>query len=60
MKKIIDYADEHELAINEMRISIVLNRYNIDERDSLLKYISKYPNVRYIQVCRISTDTRKE
>lgn len=43
---------------DNVRISIVLCRYNIDEFDDLLKYISKFDNVKYIQVRRISTDTR--
>ena len=43
---------------DNVRISIVLCRYNVDEFDDLIKYISKFPNVRYIQVRRISTDTR--
>lgn len=41
-----------------VRISIVLNRYNWHELDDLLWFASKYPNVRYIQIRRISTDTR--
>lgn len=45
---------------NNVRVSIVLCRYNIDEFDDLIKYISKFDNVRYIQVRRISTDTRYE
>lgn len=43
-----------------VRISIVLGRYNIDEFFSLVEYISQFKNVRYIQVRRISTDTRYE
>ena len=43
---------------DNVRISIVLCRYNIDEFDNILRYISKFDNVRYIQVRRISTDTR--
>ncbi|HIH24661.1 TPA: radical SAM protein [Candidatus Woesearchaeota archaeon] len=43
-----------------VRVSIVLNRHNIGEFDDLCKYISAFPNVRYIQVRRISTDTRIE
>ena len=43
---------------DNVRISIVLCRYNVDEFEDLIKYISKFPNVRYIQVRRISTDTR--
>ena len=43
---------------DNVRISIVLCRYNINEIDDLLKYISKFDNVKYIQVRRISTDTR--
>jgi MoaA/NifB/PqqE/SkfB family radical SAM enzyme len=41
-----------------VRVAVVLNRYNIDEFFDLAKYISKFPNVKYIQVRRISTDTR--
>ena len=43
---------------DNVRVSIVLCRYNIEEFDDLIKYISKFDNVRYIQVRRISTDTR--
>lgn len=45
---------------DKVRVSIVLNRYNISEFYDLVKYISKFDNVRYIQVRRISTDTRFE
>lgn len=41
------------------RVSIVLNRHNEHEFDDLLKYISKFDNVKYIQVRRICTDTRE-
>lgn len=43
---------------DNVRISIVLCRYNIYEFDNIIRYISKFDNVRYIQVRRISTDTR--
>lgn len=46
------------LSGDNVRISIVLCRYNIDELDELIRYISKFDNVRYIQIRRISTDTR--
>jgi len=42
------------------RVSIVINRCNSYEFWDLLKYISKFKNVKYIQVRRISTDTRVE
>lgn len=45
---------------DNVRISIVLCRYNVDEFDDLIRYISKFDNVRYIQVRRISTDSRFE
>ena len=45
---------------DNVRVAIVLNRYNINEFDDLIKFISKFDNVRYIQVRRISTDTRFE
>jgi molybdenum cofactor biosynthesis enzyme MoaA len=41
-----------------VRISIVLNRYNINEFENLIKFSSSFDNVRYIQILRISTDTR--
>lgn len=40
------------------RVSIVVNRFNIKEIDSLLAYVSKFDNVRYIQLRRVLTDTR--
>ncbi len=42
------------------RVSIVVNRYNSSEFWNLLQYISKFDNVKYIQIRRISTDTRLE
>lgn len=42
------------------RVSIVLNRHNEREFPQLLKYISGFSNVKYIQVRRICTDTREE
>lgn len=48
------------LSGDNVRISIVLNRYNVDEFDDLVKFSAKFPNVKYIQVRRISTDTRME
>lgn len=45
---------------DNVRISIVLNRYNVDEMYDLLDYCSSFENVKYIQVRRISTDTRQE
>lgn len=40
------------------RVSIVLNRHNYDEFDDLLEKITSYDNVKYVQVRRVSTDTR--
>jgi len=45
---------------DNVRISIVPNRYNINEILDIIKFISKFKNVRYIQVRRISTDLRFE
>ena len=42
------------------RVSIVLNRCNEYEFWELLKYLSSYKNIRYVQVRRVSTDTRLE
>lgn len=42
------------------RVSIVLNRYNKSEFFRLVKYIAQFPKVKYIQVRKVSTETRKE
>lgn len=44
----------------QTRVSIVLNRYNEGELESLIKYISQFKSVKYIQVRKICTDTREE
>ena len=43
---------------DNVRIAIVLNRHNVLQFYSLCNYIAQFPNVKYIQVRRISTDTR--
>jgi molybdenum cofactor biosynthesis enzyme MoaA len=40
------------------RVSIVLNRCNEHEFWDLLKFTAKFPNIRYVQVRRPSTDMR--
>jgi MoaA/NifB/PqqE/SkfB family radical SAM enzyme len=45
---------------NNVRISIVLNRYNKLEAFHIIKYASSFENVKYIQIRRISTETRLE
>lgn len=42
------------------RVSIVLNRYNEFELFSLLRFLEQFPHIRYVQVRRVSTDTRAE
>lgn len=44
---------------NTIRVAIVLNRYNKDELKDILLYLSKFKDIEYIQVRRISTDTRE-
>lgn len=46
--------------IPNVRVSIVLNRYNVDESFNLFRYISGFPNVKYVQVRRICTDSREQ
>ena len=60
--KRIDIPDwENILAIKEnTRVSIVINKYNETEFEKIVEYLSKFPNVRYVQARRISTDTRYE
>lgn len=45
--------------IPNVRVSVVINRYNEHEMPSLFKYLSKFSNVKYVQVRRICTDTRE-
>jgi len=41
------------------RVQIVINRLNAGEFFDIVRFVSKYPKVRYIQARRISTDTRQ-
>ena len=54
----IDWDKIIPLSGDNVRISIVPNRYNVGEILDVIKYVSKFKNVRYIQVRRISTDLR--
>lgn len=47
-------------ATQRPRISVVLNRCNKYEFFPLMRYFTKFPNIRYIQIRRVSTDTRVE
>lgn len=47
-------------SIDHCRISIVINRHNVDEFFDLVKFISQYDSVKYIQARRICTDTRED
>jgi len=47
-------------ATERPRISIVLNRCNKWEFFQLLRFLSQFKNIRYVQVRRVSTDTRAE
>jgi len=42
------------------RVSIVVNRYNYIELMDMLKFLGRFDNLKYIQLRRVSTDTRKE
>ena len=46
--------------IPNVRISIVVNRYNEDEVFDLFKYAAGFDNVKYVQIRRICTDSREE
>lgn len=41
-----------------MRVSIVINRCNAHEFFDIMRFLAKFTNVRYVQVRRISTETR--
>lgn len=42
------------------RVSIVVNRYNRGRVFSILSHIGGYPSIEYIQLRKVSTDTRKD
>ena len=42
------------------RVSIVINRYNVNEFFNIMAYLSRFKNIRYVQVRRVSTDKRIE
>ena len=46
--------------IKKVRVSLVVNRCNESEFFDILKFLSQFKQVRYIQVRRISTDTREK
>jgi len=42
----------------KMRVAIVVTRYNHHEVLDIIKFLSNYPNVEYVQVRKICTDNR--
>lgn len=42
----------------KMRVAIVCTRYNVQEIYDLIKFLAQFPNIEYIQVRKVSTDTR--
>ena len=42
------------------RVATVVNRYNEDDILNTIKYLSKFPNVKYIQLRSICSDIEKE
>jgi len=45
---------------NECRVSIVVNRYNVYDIIDIIDFLKDFDSVKYIQLRRISTDTRME
>lgn len=43
---------------NHIRVAIVINRYNFHEVEDIIRYLSSFEEIQYIQARRISTDTR--
>lgn len=58
LSKIPDWKNIIEQSGKNVRVSIVVNRYNFFEVESIIKFLSQFNNVKYIQLRRISTDTR--
>lgn len=46
--------------INNCRVSIVINRYNVHEFFDIIESLRGFKNIKYIQARRISTDTRED
>ncbi len=44
----------------QQRVATVVTTHNVDEILGLIDFVAKYPQVRYFQIRRISTDTREE
>jgi len=59
IKKIPDWKNIIPESGKKVRVSIVLNRYNVKEIYDICAFISQFPNVNYIQIRRVSTDTRE-
>ena len=43
---------------NHIRVAIVINRFNVNEVEKIIEYLSHFDEIQYIQARRISTDTR--
>ena len=57
-KDIPDWAEILKRTVPEARVSIVVNRCNEYDVYETIKRVSALPNVAYIQMRRVSTDTR--
>lgn len=42
----------------QQRVATVITEHNVKEILNLIKFVSKYPQIKYFQIRRISTDTR--
>jgi MoaA/NifB/PqqE/SkfB family radical SAM enzyme len=43
---------------NNVRVATVINRFNYNDIYEIMSYVAKFHNVKYIQLRRVSTDTR--
>ena len=59
IEKIPDWINIIPRSGDKVRVSIVLNRYNVDEIYDICSFVSQFQNVNYIQIRRVSTDTRE-
>ena len=46
--------------ISKLRVSVVLNRCNESEFFDLMRFLSEFPQIQYVQIRRVSTDTRED
>ena len=58
LRNILDWERIIPMIKVPLRVAVVVNRYNENEIFSIINYLSKFSNIRYIQLRCVATDTR--